>query len=217
MALDVDALAGKINQAIGATDKDGNPISTTDYMRVFAKAVFDTYKAGLVANAPGTITGSAPPVSPLTGGAGSNGLMVLIPAIWIADMMTGFPKATGAFIPNEANASTTYSMASGKVSFASGNITGNSTATPLSPGILSAGAGSNGKIGSLVGNTWGDQVKSAAFPNGDSTLIRKVYTAVADYIQTNSSVTYASGSVTGSFAIASGPLLAGTGIGGTIS
>ena len=217
MALDPDALAGKINQAIGATDKDGHPISTTDYMRTFSKAVIDTFKAGVVVNAPGTITGSAPPVSPLAGGAASNGLYTLVPAIWIADMMAGFPMATGAFIPLEANASTTYAMASGKVSFASGNITGTSTATPITSGSLVAGAGADGKIGSLVGNTWGDQVKSAAFPNGDPVLMRKVYSAIASYLLTNASVAYLSATVNGTFAPGGGALISGAGAAGIIS
>lgn len=207
--LNVNDLADAINTAIGQT------LSPTPEMMTFASAVISTLMAGSVANAPGTVTGSAPPTSPMVGGTASSGLMTLSQSIWYSTMQSGFPTSNPAQLNSEATASTTYLMASGQVTFLPGQITGNCTATPASPGPLVGGAGVGGLIGLLVGPTWATQVLAALATVGP--LAIPIYTAISTYIMANSLVAYPPNSINGNFAPGGGPLLLGTGAGGAIS
>jgi hypothetical protein len=215
--LSVSDLADLINEAIAATDKDGNPIETTAEMMAYAQAVIDTLQAGIVAHAPGTVSAIAPPVpGPITNGEATNGLMTLMPAVWTAALMAGFPTAMPAKLSSEASASTGYLMSSGKVNFASGNINGASTATPLSPGTLVAGLGTGGTIDDIEGDPWAaDVTGSQGIDNTD--LAKAIYGAISSYIKDNAEAAYAPGTVNGTFAPGGGPLIAGFGAGGTIS
>lgn len=215
MSLEVDELAKKINEALGATDKDGKKITVTDEMKTYARAVINTLKAGLVNNAPGTITGTGAPGGPLSGGAGSNGLITaLVPTLWSGIMTAGNPTAVPAILDQEAALSTAYIMGAGKVSFAAGKITGSCTATPVAPGVLAAGAGSDGLIESLSGSAWSAAL--AAITQGGP-LAKPVYNIIANYIMEKSVTAYATGTVNGAFAAGGGPLIAGVGLGGTIT
>jgi hypothetical protein len=225
MPLIVNDLADAINTAIAAKDKDGNDISTTDEMKTYAQAVVDTLQSGLVNNAPGTINGVGIPITPATPppantfiGTGAGGLMTLVPATWIGDMMAGFPTANPAMISGEATSSTGYLMASGTVAITS--VTGLDTAValppPPAPGILAVGAGTGGTISGLAGAAWSVAVVSG-FPGADPALAKKIYDAISNYIQANAIVAYSAGTIVGTFAPGGGPLIAGSGIGGTIS
>jgi hypothetical protein len=212
----VSDLASAINNALGPPlDAHGMPISVTSQMTAYAQAIIDTLHAGIVSNIPGTITGTAPPASPLVDGEGMDGLMVLEPSIWLADMESGFPSAPPSNLSSESTASTGYLMTNGQISFASGDINGECTATPINAGILAAGSGTDGEIDGLSGSAWATIVLNAlGIPSGPKAL--PIYTAISNYLQTNASAMYAIGTVNGTFAPGGGPLVAGTGAGGTI-
>jgi hypothetical protein len=106
-------------------------------------------------------------------------------------------------------------MTSGLVSFASGDITGTCTNTPLSPGPLAGGAGANGKISGLSGSTLATLVQAAVgYPNVSAPLTA-FCTAICNYIMANAVVSYTT--VTGLCPTGGGPLSLGTGIGGTVA
>lgn len=214
MALDPKALADKINSSLGATDKDNLPIKTTAEMAIYASAVITTLKAGVVINAPGTITGSGSPGGPFSG-AGSNGMVTaLIPSIWTGVLMSGFPTAPSPTLELEAQLSTAYIMGAAKVSFASGNITGQCGATAESPGPLGAGAGTNGKISGLDGDAWATMLLPVTM---GGPLAPKMYGIIAKYIMDNAVVTYPPGTVVGNFPSGGGSIIAGAATGGLIT
>lgn len=215
MALVVADLASAINTALGPpTDKDGNPIAVTSEMMGYANAVVTTLKAGTFTHAVGTVLGVGAPGAPITGGTALLGIIAGVSAgTWSGILASAFPGATTT--ATEAGASTGYIMASGKVNFASGDITGTCTATPLSPGILAAGAGSGGLVAALVGSAWASAVLAAIGSPGP--LAAPVYTAVANYIIANAACSYATGTVVGVFAATGGPMTAGAGTAGLIA
>lgn len=210
--LDATQLAQEINKAIGATDKDGNKIKVTEEMKTYAKAIL-TLKQATTAHAPGTVTGTTAPGSPLSGGAAMNGLLVgFTPGPWLGIMSGGFPSAPD--IGKEATASVGYINGAAKINFAANNITGTCTNTPTSPGPLAAGAGNDGTIDMLDGEAWS---KVVIPPTGDPKLASKIYKAIVKYINENAEVTYAPGSVVGTCPSGGGPLAAGAATGGVIS
>lgn len=223
----VDDLADAINDAIAATDKDGDPIATTDEMKTYAAAIIDTLMAGTVSNAVGTVIGTGTPITPATApplnvfvGSSSNGLMALTTTAWLSEMNTGNPDADPGMISGEASDSTGYLMASGLIAFSS--ITGFDTATipptpaPPTAGTLTSGAGTGGLISGLDGTGWSAAI-IGGFPDADPGLAKDIYDAISNYIMANAEVTYASGSVVGTFAAGAGPLTLGAATGGTIA
>jgi len=214
MALDPSKLADVINEAIAATDGDGNPIPTTPEMLTYANAIITTLKEGVVNNATGTIVGSTTAGSPLSNGAGTNGLITsLIPATWQGIMSAGFPTADPSALSTESVGSTTYIMSSAKINFESGNITGQCTSTAENPGPLVDGAGEEGTIDDLSGSDWAQAVQP---PLADSALSEKIYTALVKYLNEEGEALYPTNSVTGTCPSSSGPLSDGTGAGGNL-
>lgn len=217
MALVVNDLAQAINQAIASTDAHGNPIQPTPQMKAYAQAIIDTLKAGLITNLPGSINGVGAPGGPLSNGVAVGGLVTaLLPATWIADMSSGLPTANPANLAAEANASTTYLMASSQINFAAGSIQGVCTATPLSPGPLAAGVGTNGVLSGLDGTAWASEVTGVT-PGANPTLTQTIYKAISNYLMSNSVASYPTSTVIGTFSAGGGPLIAGAGTGGTLS
>lgn len=211
----IDELASKINDAIAAKDKDGNPIAVTPAMKTYANAIITTLKAGIVNNVPGTVTSTGAPGAPIPDGAASGGLVsALIPATWVGVMVSGNPTSNPATLLNEATISTGYLMSSSLIAFQVGGITGTCTATPVAPGILAAGAGTGGKLSGIDGSAW-DAALAAVTQGGP--LGKPIYTAIADYVKDKIEATYLTGTVVGAFAIGGGPLIAGAGIGGTLA
>jgi hypothetical protein len=205
-------LATVINNALGPPlDKNGAPISVTPQMTAYATAVINTLKAGVVAHAAGTVTGSGAPGAALSGGAAAGGTVSgLSSATWLAAIGTAFGSAPG--IAADASSSVAYLMGAAKVAFAAGTVTGTCTATPSSPGPLSGGAASGGTISGLSGSAW-----AAAAGEGSQPFGATVYGAIAGYIMGHAVAAYASGKVTGAFAAGGGAMTAGTGAGGSIT
>jgi hypothetical protein len=215
MAMNISDLADVINLAIGATDKDGVPISVTPEMEKYAEAVITTLQAGLVNHATGTVNGVTAPGAPLALGAALGGLISnLLPTTWMGVMSAAIPLANPAQLLQDATQSTTYLTASSLVNFLPGAITGTCTNTPVSPGPLTNGAGSAGLIVGLAGAPWAAAVMP---PGGNPILTQNIYNAIAGYILANAECEYLTGSVVGVCPAAGGPLTAGTGLNGTVA
>jgi len=211
--LDKTELAKEINDAIGATDAEGNSIAVTSEMETYAEAVITTLTSATFTHL--LVEGTTANGAPLQVGKADNGLFLppLLAPTWFGVMQVGFPTANPAELLKEATCSTTYLSGASRINFTAGNITGQCTSTPTSPGPLAAGQGSQGTIDELVGSDWG----SSCMPTGgDSTLTNKIFTAISDYIITNSEATYLPNTVNGVCPPGAGPLSAGTGAGGTI-
>lgn len=174
-----------------------------------------------VSNASGTITGTVPAAGgSLTNGAGTNGMI----ASMIASSMAHFVvTATARYAPGATPRLTNFCKAivdhiqnDGRVTFTSGNITGNCTNSISTPGILASGAGIQGKISALNGTTLANLVATDdPYPSTSPELIQ-FCTAVTTYIMANADVTYAAGNVTGTAPAAGGTLNSGAASGGTI-
>lgn len=211
MAMVPNDLADKIKNALGFGAQP-----TSKETKGMAQSIIDEMKAALVNNPPGTIVGVAPPSGgPLTAGAGTGGLI------------TGMtpPSLAGRFVSNGVAPSQTpqiLGMASaicthfqtGLVVFAVGGITGSCTNTPTSPGALT-GAGANGTIVGLAGPALAG-LMSTSYGSVSPQLLA-MCTAIVTYVTANAKVAYASGSVTGVCSAGGGPIVAGTGVGGTIA
>lgn len=211
--LDKKALAEEINKAIGATDKDGNSIETTAEMETYAEAIITTLTSATFTHL--VVEGTTANGAPLALGKAENGLFLppLLAPTWLGVMLSGFPTANPAELLKEATCSTTYLTGASKINFQAGNITGQCTSTPSSPGPLAAGAGSLGTLDELKGSDWSS---SCLPPEGDKDLSDKIFTAITDYITANAEASYLANTVNGVCPPGSGPLTAGTGVGGTI-
>jgi hypothetical protein len=209
-------LAEAIRIAIDAKDKDGNSIAGTSEMTGYAQAVINTLLVAPINHAiPGDVTGDTTAGAPLQNGAATNGIVgPLSSGVWQSALSSSFPTANPANLSVDANGSTGYISSAATSEFAAGTITGSSTATPLSPGILAAGAGANGTIEGLSGAAWAAAVMP---PGADPVLTQKIYDAISDYVEANAECEYLVGSVTGTTPAASGPLQAGVALLGTIS
>lgn len=206
-------LAKKINEAIGATDKDGLPIKVTPEMETYAKAVLTITKASTFHLA-GTVTGTTPPGSPLINGKAVNGkLLNFTPAPWVSQLLSGFAGSDPAALNKSASSSVTYINGAISINFKEGDITGTCTNTAEAPGPLLNGAGEKGKLEGLNGSDWAALVLP---PLGDKALAEKIFNAIVKYLKENAEVSYAPGSVTGVCPPGGGSLSGGAATGGII-
>jgi len=207
-------LANKLHDALGQkVDGEGLPTEPSAETQEYASGIVAALKAAIVSNLPGTINGVTAAGGPLSAGTGLGGLMVITPGPMLAKTANGFAPP-GPTLSSENSAVITY-IGTGLVSFAPGNITGQCTSTPVSPGPLANGAGTGGTILGLTGAGCAAAVAAATGSSGPDAL--KHYTALIEYISDNAEVEYASGSVVGVCPPGGGPLTAGAGIGGTIT
>jgi hypothetical protein len=173
-----------------------------------------------VNNAPGTITGTCPSGGPLSSGAGTGGLISSMSGSDMASLVksgAGYPSVSSE-LSTFCSQIVSHIQSLGMVTFASGSITGSCTNTPLSPGPLAAGAGSNGVITGLNGTTLATAIHSSVgYPGSVSTPLINFCTAIVNYIMANAQVTYASGTISGLCPPGGGSLSAGTGVNGTIA
>lgn len=215
MTLDASELATKIlNDSLGSpTDKDGKPIPATTAMQEYAAGFIAAIKAGTFSNLPGTIVGVTAAGGPLSAGAGLGGILVATPAPWIAKTANGF-SPVGPDLAKEHAAVITYVMTN-FITFAPGKITGTTTNTPVAPGILNNGAGTDGKFLTVNGAACMAAVIAAGVASGP--MMVKHYTVLMSYLMEKGVGAYASGSVVGIAPAGGGPLTAGAGTGGTFS
>jgi len=173
--------------------------------------------SAIVANAPGTIMAEAPSSGgPISNGTGTDGTIALIASALEASFASTFGTSTPQ-IKALADAISNHISGLGKVSFAIGDITGVATNTPVSPGELTAGAGMNGTVGSLSVSVLAQAITSALGQSTPTTQVTQVATAIINEVQNFGTAAYEVGSVTGTFSAGGGPMVAGTGIAGTIS
>lgn len=175
--------------------------------------------AGIVNFLPGTITGSTTPGGSLSSGAGSGGIVSGLSGSVMAPLVAagaGYPGVS-SILQIYCNQIATHVM-TGLVTFDPGDVTGSCTSTPLSPGPLVAGAASNGKLNGLSGSTLANLIHSAVgYPGSVSLRLTEFCTALCNYLMANASVTFLTGTVTGTCPPGGGPLIAGAASGGTFS
>ena len=136
-------LAQKLWESLSTSG--GKPVSAQ--ITAYATGIIAALKAGTLSNLPGTVNGTtAIGGAPMTLGMAMGGTLSLQADAMIAITTVGMDPAAIPNIKNENKAIIAYIGLSALVNFSVGGIVGNSTATPLSPGPLTAGAGSGGTI-----------------------------------------------------------------------
>ena len=213
MSLIKKDLAEAINEAIAATDANGEPIKVTPEMETYAEAIITTLTTSTFSHL--LVEGVTAPGAPLQNGAANGGLFLppLPPATWLGVLTAGFPTADPASLSIEATCSTTYLSGASLVNFEAGKIVGQCTSAPLAPGPLAAGAGSDGKIDGIDGDSW---ASVCVPPPGDPALASKIYKAIVKYIKANAEAAYLPQTINGVCPPGGGPLAAGLGVGGTV-
>lgn len=212
MAMVSTDLADKIKTGLGFSDP------TSDETKGLAKAIVDELKQASVSHAPGTVLGTAPPSGgPLILGSASGGLVVgMTPATLAAKMQSEMGKPSIApDLLGMATAISTYFI-TGLVDFSPGSITGTCSNTPLNPGVL-VGEGSTGRITGLVGSALATLMASSMGKPGATPELNAMCTEIVDYVMSNAEITYMTGSISATCSAGGGPIIAGTGVGGTIS
>ena len=212
MALDAVTLADDIKTAMGF---GAEPQSTE--LTNLAQDIVTHILTAVVSNAPGTVTGDAPPAGgPLINGAASGGVILLISSALDAAFTTSFGISTPE-ISGMASAISAH-IAAGTTEFAIGNITGtcSNTAAP-SPGPL-LGQGTGGTIVGLVGATLAADISTGVLQGGVTpTELLGMSNAIDDHVALNGEAAYAPGTITGTAPSGGGPIPDGAGAGGTIS
>ena len=216
MAMVASDLATQLKAGLGFS---GNPM--TGQVSGMATAIIAEFAAASVANASGTVLGTAPPTGgPLTAGSAAGGTISGMSGSDLASKMksdSGFPSVSPQLL-NFCTAMVTHFL-TGVVSFASGNINGTCTNTagpPPIPGILSAGVGTGGLISGYSGSTLASQL-ATALGQSDPTPLLNFSTNLVTYVMANAIVSYATGSVTATISAGGGPIVGGAGAGGTIA
>lgn len=200
--MDAAGLALDMKSGIG---QGAQPMSTQ--LTGLATQVVNHVVSAVVAFAPGTVTGTAPPSGgPLSNGAASNGIITLVAAALESALISVFGHDTPQ-IKAMADGISNH-VATGLCAFASGNVTGACTNTPLLPGAFT-GAGSNGTVSGLSGSAMAG-LMSSAFGGTTSQLIG-LCQAIADQILNNAEVIAAV--LTGVCSAGGGPITLGAGSG----
>ena len=212
--LDEKELANVLHNVLGQKeDGFGNPTPTSRESQAYASGIVAALKAGSVANASGTITGTTAPGSPLVAGSGTGGVLTIDPGPMLEKTLNGFDPV-GPLLSIENKAVIEY-IATGLATFAPGTVTGTCTSSNDNPGPLAAGAASGGTITGITGSGCLAAVLGATGTLGPGAPSH--YNALIDYITNNAEISYSSGSVTGTCPAGGGPLAAGAASGGVIS
>jgi hypothetical protein len=211
--LNASSLADELRVAIGF------PPPTSPILEGWASAFLNELQSNaIVTNS--LVTGSCPPGGSLGGGASVGGLISGLSGSRLASA-----TASASAYPSVTSKLSGYSsqivleiMSFGLVSFASGNITGSCTNSPVSPGSLAGGAGANGVISGLSGSRLASAIHNTSGYSGSvSPSLLKFSTAIVDHLQNNGVASYAAGSVTGTCPAGGGSLSGGMASGGKIS
>ena len=193
-----------------------NAQAPTPALDAYADGFIKMLKAGKVSHLPGTILGSAPPTSELSGGSAQGGkILGLVPSTMASIAGAGNPLVAAALIL-EATAVSTYFMSAAFVSFTAGTIEGTSTETTVpAPGPLvgGRGAGTGLQITAIDGNSLAPLVAAATLATGPTQAA--FYSALCDHVKQLAVVAYTAGTVTGT--MTGSALVGGLGGGGQIS
>lgn len=212
--LDASALANILHNVIPQkVDGQGKPTSVSGQTQAYAEGIVAALKAAIFSNLPATINGVTAPGAPLASGVGVGGVIVMTPAPMLAKTANGFKPPTPQLIA-ENTAIIAY-IATGLVNFAPGSITGTCTNSPVNPGPLVSGAGSNGMIVGLTGVAALAAVTAALGMVGPNGLSH--YNALINYVSANAIGAYAANSVQGVCPPGGGPLAGGFAAGGTFT
>lgn len=210
MAMSASTLADDIKTALGFSDP------TSDETKGLAKSIVEEIQAASTANAPGTVTGNAPPSGgPLVGGAASNGTILGMTGASLAGRLKtnmGKPSITPE-LQGMADAIVSKVMA-GSVSFSL--VTGvcsNTSGPPPTPGVLT-GAAANGTISGIVGDDLALEIATNMGKGAPTPELKAMCGAIADHIVNNAVVAYAL--VTAVCTSGGGPITGGTASSGTI-
>jgi hypothetical protein len=212
MPLVASALAEQIKIALNQATQPTSPETIG-----MAEAIIEEITSmATVSFLPGGVTGDAPPSGgPLANGAASNGTIAGTTGTSLANKLKSKmnkPSITSQ-LQNMASAISSCINA-GKVNFSVGQVTGLCTNTPLNPGTFTGGA-TGGLISGLDSGKLADDL---ANPYGSkSPEVIAFASAIATYIMGNAMVSFASPLMTGTASAGGGPILLGTGSGGTIS
>jgi hypothetical protein len=208
MTLNPTQLADDIRDAIGQDPP------TSDKTINMAQDIVDHIMTGIVNHLPDTVEGNAPPSGgSLLLGKASSGTITLVPADLTARFIVTFGVSTPEILGMGTSIST--HLMTGLVEFAEGNITGACSNTLVNPGTLT-GAGTAGTITGLSGPILATLMATSMAKPGPSAELSAMCGAIVDHVMNNAEVTYAMGSVTGTCSAGGGPIVAGTGSGGTI-
>lgn len=184
--------------------------------------VLELQTGAIVSHSTGTVIGQSAPGSPLSQGAASGGSISGISGSTMASLVVANSSGTYPVVTPQLLGLCTeianHIISEASVDFASGNITGNCTNTPLSPGPLVNGAGSNGEISGLDGDSLAND---AAFgvpfiPPIATPDLKDFCNAIIDYIMNNANVIYPPNSIIAVCPPGGGPITGGTGTGGKI-
>jgi hypothetical protein len=208
MTLNASTLADNIKNALGFS-----AYSTSAQNSGLASAIVAHLMTGVVTFLPGTVTGvAAPSPGPLSNGAASGGTILLVPSALEAALVAVFGTSTPQIL-GMADAISIHFM-TGMVSFATGNITGVCTNTPLSPGTFT-GVGANGTISGLSGSTLATQMATGISQAAPTPQLTAMCNAIVSHVQGNAVVTLPL--VVGVTSAGGGPLAAGAATGGLIT
>ncbi|NIT99515.1 MAG: hypothetical protein GWN01_00780 [Nitrosopumilaceae archaeon] len=193
------------------------PTPTSTQLIGWGKGVVQHIQTGQVDHA--LVTGDTAPGAPLANGAAIGGIISGLDGASMASLVqteAGYPNVSSelsAFCQEIVN----HIQSSGLVNFDPGQITGQCTSTPLSPGPLTNGAGTGGIITGLDGNTLAGAIHgSAGYPGSTSPELVTFCTAIVNYVMDNAEIEYTPGSVVGTCPAGGGPLQGGAATGGTI-
>ncbi len=202
MSLNASTLNTLLASALG--------ITPTAYTQKYSEGIIASIQAATFTHA--VVTGVAPSSGgALTVGTAAGGIVSISPSQMEA--ITDPQFSTSPQIDTENSAIVSY-VGTGLINFASGTINGTCTNTPITPGILASGTGSNGTVVGLTGSGALSTVTSALGTIGP--LGSPFYTALIDYINSNAVCSYASGNVTAVISSGGGPIT-GVGINGQIT
>lgn len=209
MSLSADELAKAMWATMGPqNDAEGNPLEIPKQIVNRAKGIVEAFKLTTVSHA--LVTANGLPGAPITNGAANGGVLAGLTAGPVNARMGDIPAGM-----KQSNAALMTYLATGTVTFDSGSITGTCSATPTSPGPLVAGAGNGGYLVGLTGSACVSALKGQGLKLGPDS--EDFYGAIVDYLLENLEVTYAPGSVVGTFPSGGGALIGGLASGGVIS
>ena len=218
MTLSKELIAQDLWNTMGVVDPDtGAPdLSPNDTIKAYGQGVLDMMTNSTCSFIAGGFRAvAAPPGSPIQGGDGAGGKLGGVVGSVLSSAVSSFlgPEAM-VLAKLEHEAVALYIQEAGLVSFATGSVTGTSTATGVNPGILQLGTASAGKLSGLDGGAMYGRVLAATGSSGPNG--KDFFTALCDNLNRDTVINFSSGTVVG-ITTSSGQLTGGVGSGGKVS